>query len=534
MRLDTWIIPLYNKNMQEPHHFLKGKVRLHAGSEGAFCPSRWLLAALAIMAAALLFLVGVKGVQSYSALFVEIREMANITAIISLRNGIFNEVASFPGNIYLYGFLQAWLLSFLPEGCNLILANRMFSWGSLLLSDAVLVLAIRELLTRENIRMNKATGLIAASLYLLPHLFQIPTTLGTPNYLGLLLGNLILFLSIRGGRGNILLVPLLLTGCFMTKQYFLYSLIYSLMGIYVLHGKKHPWWEFPAICLLSGMGIALCFLSKETGYALQHHLNVRFGLLDNRQFLRRYALYLCFISPLLWLLCQGIFIRWRKRGWKGMFHNFSRPSLFALALWLASALVMLRMGRHCGAIGIMYFPQLMGTSSILLFGLLLGRLQRRHVAALTCSLMVAAMAGGMACLALRGVWAPSPYDAFVSAAKQDFDNPSLRVRGTSLSSYIELPVRGWVDDNGLTCYMEAVYPRKSRFWLGEYRERAAEAKAEYLSALKERVYDVIYLDPFSYCPQEAKELIEEGYECSCRWQFDPYVGVARYVRKAEP
>lgn len=487
----------------------------------------------------LLALAGVRLWQSCHVLFVEIREMANITAILHLRNGTFNDVHCWPGNIYLYGCLQAWLLSFLPVEWNPILLNRLFSWLCLLAGDAVLVLSIRELLLRMGRRMSRSTGLLAASLYLLPHLFQMPSTLGTPNYLGLLLANITLYCSIRVSKVNLLLLPLLLTGCFMTKQYFLYSGSYVFLGYYLLNKGKRPWWEFPFICVLAGLGIALCFLLDETCYALQHHLNMRGGILTRERFLRRYALYLCFISPLLWLLyketlhcCRKAGSRWQD--WKKLLQGISRPVLFALSGFALSALLMVRMGQHIGAIGILYFPQLMGTPSILLFGVALGRLQRQRCIAFICSLMIAAMAGILIAHALR----PSPWsarvEAFAELARQDFSNPDLCVRGSSLSSYIELPVRGRVDDNGLTCYLEFVYPRKGCFWLGEYRQRAVEVKDSFLAALRGRVYDVIYVDPFSYSPEGAEELIREGYEVSLHWQFDPNVSVTRYIRRAAP
>lgn len=526
---------------QKRHGLLKDTARCLVGlsTGGGYISPRLWKVVLGVMLLLLLVLIGVRLWQSYHVLFAEIREMANITAILHIRNGTFNDVHCWPGNIYLYGCLQAWLLSFLPAEWNPILLNRLFTWLCLLASDAVLVLSIKELLQRMGRRMSRVTELLAASLYLLPHLFQMPSTLGTPNYLGLLLANITLYCSIRVSKANLFLLPLLLTGCFMTKQYFLYSGSYVLLGYYLLHKGIRPWWEFAVICLLSGIGIALCFLLDETCYALHHHLNMRSGYLPRGKFLRRYALYLCFISPLLWVLYKEILLCCWKAGnrwqdWKKLLQGISRPVLFALSGFVLSALLMVRMGQHCGAIGIMYFPQLMGTPSILLLGVVLGRRQHQRSIAFICSLLITAMTGTLIALALR----PSPYSArvadFAAAAQQDFSNPTLCVRGSALSSYIELPLRGRVDDNGQTCYLETVYPHTGNFWLGEYRQRAEEMKGNFLAALRGRVYDVMYVDSFSYSPEGANELILEGYEISRHWQFDPNIGVTRYIRRTDP
>lgn len=241
---------------------------------------------------------------------IEARELANVTAIRQFRDGSFGTLSAYPGNIYLYGGLQAWLLSWLP-GWNNVLLNRLFSLLGVLVSAVPLLAAARRLARLAGIHPGRWVWVLPAGCYFLPCLVEIPFTLGTPNYLGLLLANCVLWLCVGRFRGRHVLAGVLLVGCFMTKQYFLLAAQYVVLYNFLLCRPRRAVANIAVAGAVALGGCALCFLSDQVYYSFVHHI-VDADCAKKRA-LQKFMAYVPYVLPLLLPAAWGaarMLLRW--------------------------------------------------------------------------------------------------------------------------------------------------------------------------------------------------------------------------------
>lgn len=471
----------------------------------------------------------------------EWREFANIVAIQTIRNGLLSVPESLPEHIYLYGTLQPWLLSKLPESWDLVLATRLFSFISLLLSAVVFLLSVNAILVRTKRRpLSRLLAAFAGMSFLLPHLCDIPSTLSNPCHVGLLLSMLTLFFSVRRTVYNVVLIPACVVGCFMTKSYFLFSLVYVWCAYFFLYTGKRKWVELLLVMLLTALGVSLCFLSFQTQYAFIHHVNMSGGKNAMRMVKR---LLVCFglISGIMWLFTLTLLrMKRARKSEEGHFcaHFLSLRSLvkclrgqcssvtfFLVAVNLAATLVILRMGQHTGALGIVYDAQLFSPAVLLAVTYVLNVIGFKKVDASVAFLITTA-----ACVGLffgRIVSARDCMSIDYDLVSSDFATPGMNVRGCPVTSPVEWQLFRKVCDNGQLEYLETVYspdddsPSSLKTIVQGYRSRLEKD-------ISCRLYDVIYTDMASYLQPSSFPQLNENYRPSHR-----FPAAVRWVRREE-
>ena len=475
-----------------------------------------------------------------AAPFAEVREMANIIAIESLRNSVLNNLDFYPQNIYLYGHLQAWLLSFLPDDFNLLYANRICSIVALLLSVYPLLLIIR-------IFQPKVEGIVLSLVifaYLYPHVVDFPLTLGTPNYLGLFFSNLILYFCIKQSRARFITIPVCLICCFLTKQYHLFSFCYPLCALLFYKREKFSLLNFFAIILLTGIGIYICMTHIQTQYSIQHHLLVRGGT-SKRMMVDKYLSYMIKMTPILWLvfiafLRQHLNVRPRIERSTGSFEfniNFLRAQrrpfplsnfIFYLSILCCSLVVMIRMGQHQGAIGDMYYAQLL-TPSLVVFSLFYSSSIgiRRSDIVIACILFVFIM--------VKPLWyelnKDYSYSRDSNIVMNDLKNHHLKVRGSALTSYMQKDLNIEIDDNGQTQYTEMTYPKSGEGERSMLQHKAMQYRLQLVEKIEKQYYDVIYTDFPSYLQPANFPILARKYDCDCEIMISQGWSVKRWIPK---
>lgn len=495
-----------------------------------------------IITAFILFgmLVFVKIQGALNTPFAEVREMANIVAIESIKNKILNNIAYYPENIYLYGCLQAWVLSWLPEDINLIQANRIFSIISLLLSAFPILLIIKKLQPKTG----ALTLLIAACAYLYPNIVEFPLTLGTPNYLGLLFSNLVLYLSIRHDNMKIIFIPICLICCFLTKQYHLFSLCYPICALLFYKKERLAFLKFIIILILTGIGIYICMTHMQSQYAIQHHLLVRGGA-SKRLMVSKYLSYILLMLPILWLM----FIAFLRQHLSTKLHIGRNPSkleininlsqtkksqfpifdfIFCLSILCCSLLVMFRMGQHVGAIGIMYYAQLL-TPTLVTFAIFYSSSIgiKKSDSVIACIFL--------ALISLKTTWnelhTSRSYSNESNIVMNDLKDSNLNIRGSAVTSYMQNELNQKFQDNGLTQYTELTFPRHEDFRFSELRNKAQQYKNKLNSQIENQYYDVIYTDFASYIQPSKDSVLTKKYTCTHELEISQGWKVKRWVPK---
>lgn len=470
-----------------------------------------------ILFAALLSLVLLVGYNICLACrcpLIEWREMANVTVIQSLREETVQEVASLPENIYMYGLLQAVVLSWLPESVNWVLANRFCSLLCLLLSSAVLATAVSSLVRLAGKKpLAPLTMLILFIGSLLPHLFDCPSALGTPNYSGLLFSNLVLLCALRPSRANVLLFPLSVAACMATKSYYLFSLVYIACSYLFLRKTPYRWLEALVVALAVGMVGWWYYSLPQSQYALVHHLLQRADT-DIGRLPGRTVCYLITIFSIPVLMVRGGW-KWvcalRRQGVPRMIKAFGgeTPAVapFVGCVAVAAVVVVFRMGQHTGAFGILYFAQLLTPPLIVAaaYGLSVRPPRRAEVC-----LSLAAVAA--VCMLIAVGKARKSYGHLLvqtAAVEQDFLRQGANVRGSVLTSPVEWKLFHHVTDNGLLEYADLIYSPDSssavRHTCEAYREKVA-------ANIRQQAYDVIYTDLISYLNESRFPELKEYYE----------------------
>lgn len=445
---------------------------------------------------------------------IEWREMANVTVIQSVREGTVQEVSALPENIYMYGLLQAVVLSWLPESVNLVLVNRLCSLLCLLLSSAVLTAAVCTAL-----RLAGKQPLVPLTLLLLfigsllPHLFDCPSALGTPNYSGLLFSNLVLLCALRPSRVNVLLFPLLVTACMATKSYYLFSLVYIACSYLFLRKPPYRWAEALFVALVVGMVGWWYYSLPQSQYALIHHMLQR-GDTDICRLPGRMACYLITVFSVLVLTVRGMrkyvcsLRRWNMpRMIKVLDGETPAVASFVGCVAVAAVVVVFRMGQHTGAFGILYFAQLLTPPLIAAAAYVLSVHPPRRT-----EICLSLAAVSVVCLLIAVGKTRKSYGHLLvqeAVVEQDFLRPWVNVRGSVLTSPVEWRIFHRATDNGLTEYADLIYRPDSSSAV----RRTCEAYREKVAAdIRHQAYDVIYTDLISYLNENRFPELKKYYD----------------------
>lgn len=467
-------------------------------------------------------LIGYNIYLAWQCPLIECREMTNVVVIQSIREGTVQDVTALPENIYLYGLLQGWFLSWLPESVNLVTANRFCSLLCLLLSSIVLSAAICAAVhLAQKKPLPPLTLLILFICSLLPHLYDMPMSLGTPNYSGLLFSNLVLLCALRPSRSNAILFPLLITACMATKSYYLFSLVYVVCSYLFIRKDSYRWAEALFVAVTVILGGWWHFSSEQSQYALIHHLAQRTGAGTDIYRLFRVGYWLITVSGVLVLTLSSMRgMRWREvkqgvaatlgQAVKYMVKSVGGKKIavvpFVVCTAIAATVVIFRMGQHRGMAGILYFAQLLTPPLIIAASYILSVYPARRAtysialfAVMVTNLLIIVGRTDRLCRHLQ-----IPADAVA----QDFLRHRGKVRGSGLTGPTEWSLFRRVTDNGQLKYSDTIY------WSDKASpiRRANEAyKKRVADAIRQQTYDVIYTDPISYLNENRFPELKEYY-----------------------
>lgn len=472
--------------------------------------------------------------------FVEVREMANIVAIESIQNGILNNINFYPDNIYLYGTLQAWLLSFFSNSLDPLMLNRNASLVCLVLSVIPLLFAIKDCCGKQK----PSVYFLATCIYFVPFLYQTPVTHGTPNYMGLLFANLTLLLSLKRNIVAIMLIPCCLVACYFTKQYHLFAFCYIFCSCLFL---KRALWGISIIIfviLATGIGIYLGCLSEQAQYAFTHHLIMK-GNQRLLSMVSKYADFLLIMAPLLWLILSSFVCHFSNKKtdyafdvkslWqriKGVVFPSTRNQFFvySLAITVLAFLIMLRMGQHQGAIGFMYFSQLLAPA-LLLFTFIYAQKVKLHKNYYTVAWgLLFIINVGVGVIALKGDY---KYSQEFHVVVEDFKNKEKKVYGSACTSYLQRELGLNVDDNGQKVYMYATFSKQPMNNIHPLRLQADKYRDNLKKEISQQHYDVIYTDGASYLNAGEFPELEKNYQKSQAIRVVRYWEVIRWVKKED-
>lgn len=424
------------------------------------------------------------------------REMAEVMAIRNIQTGVFQSADYFPDNIYLYGILKPAILSLIPFGSHTIFANRFLSVVCLLAACGVMRQSICTLLQILGRRLNHAVIFFLLVIYF----SSFNAYIDRSDALGFMLSNLIIYLSLKNFKFNVVLYPILLACCYMTKQYYLHTLLYILTGYIILHPKKHRLIEPCIVCLLSAIILALLFLLPQTRYALQHHLNMS-GEAQLKYMIRGWFVYSWHIFPIFILFIPSLFTlihkTWDKSIKKTTLRNtLSKATknrvLFYLTLnLLLHSIIMLRLAQHTGAQQPQYFTQIYAPIVFLCVAYVLANhTPRLHdIATATFFLFIYTFKEPIR-FTLPQKINTSEYQTIV----REFSENREKIRGCASTAWIELKCKGKVDDNGQLFYLPTISSTKGNFGLREFNQKALEYQTELTKKIQNQEYDVIYLD----------------------------------------
>lgn len=485
-------------------------------------------------------LISLKLYSTLTAPFVEIREMANITAIEYFSNNTFHDLKCYPQNIYLYGPLQAWLLSFLPQSVDLIIANRLTSFLFLVLSLFPLLQTLKAL----GVKLTANSYVLAVCAYYIPFLCHTPITHGTPNYIGLFFSNLALLCCVKRNVVGILLIPVCLICCLLTKQYHLFALSYVGCSFLLLKLSRNRLLQLAYILFVSLCGMFLYFRTEQGYYALQHHLNMRAGknvffMINN---------YMCFSFSVLPLLALFVFSLLRKylsteviltnmpqkvelrvKAQNKAFSASEFPNVvFCFLILSCSVLVMFRMGQHVGAISYMYFSQLLAPS-LLIFVFVYAHAAKLGKQAYLIPLLLVACRASI--LLHKEVKSDFSYHEDAMIVYNDLKDERTTVRGCASISYIQRELGLPIDDNGQMQYLETTYPQGATVGQNAMiRMKAEEYRTQLEEKIKNQDYDIIYTDTASYLQQASFPELSKYYKSSGDFRISRNWSVTRWVK----
>lgn len=456
------------------------------------------------------------------ALFIEGREMCNAIAISSIKNHSFWGSASYPDTIYLYGCLQACLLSILPGSWDPVLLNRSAGWFFLLVSSAVMLLSVRKLEPFLGVQYGFVPLSLLWCFYMLPFLMGLPSSLGTPSYAGLLCSNVVLFCSLHKEKKWLILVPFFMLCCFLTKQYFIFCFVYLVLSC-LLFG----WCERGRILcvlivsLLSVILLGLSFILMQVEYSFMHHVlmsagkNMMLAVQKSTDFhLMRTPVWVLLGCYVLVNRCFSCRKCKRERRWHDYgpsnLSPYARCVCYLFVLTSVTLLVMSRMGQHEGCLGLIYYEQLETPVLTLCVACWLSRLNNNNWS-YSLVLLLLLLVGGKR---LHKTQTLPVFDQNqIQYITRDIEQGN--VFGSALTSFIELPLQGKVSDHGQLCYMAWTYPSRGHNLgrLQSLRAQVQDYTKRLSDALSHRTYRSVYTDKYSLLADKPfRVLLEQNYK----------------------
>lgn len=474
---------------------------------------------------------------------VEARELANVTAIQQYRERTFDVLEYYPQNMYLYGSLQAYILSFLPS-CNDLMSNRFFSLLCLLLSYIPLVMALRNMGRGLWEAKGYTIYMLLGCCYFMPFIIELPYTVGTPNFLGLLFSNLTLFICTCKFTGRDALAGLLLVGCFMTKQYYLIATIYIVNYCLFFDSFKNG---VRRIAIAGAVALAccsLCFMSDQVLYAFAHHTFA--ADCTKRRALIKFSQYICRVLPMIVPSALVVYQIAARRVQHGrlkddvlgfVLHAKGRICLFALLNVIIATLVLTKIGGHSGALGLLYFTQLLTPPlAFLCYVLVMVGGNRSSLWIITSMLIATSLYFPF--ISLHGeLEAVRTQKAALSAYAFDISNNDS-VRGSTFTSYYDVAHGRPIFENGQQQYMHTIQLPSNHLNIFSGRVRPYQDKgqiylAQLIDDLRQCKWEIVYTDDCSYMPKPAMNVLRQQYTLSRTYTFNfpLYKGkLTRWVR----
>lgn len=476
---------------------------------------------------------------------IEPRELANVTPIQQFRDHVFDTVAEYPRNIYLYGSLQARILSLLPAWNDLML-NRLFSLLCLLVSVIPLEVTLRRYESIVSKKHSAPMHILFCACYLLQYLVDLPFTVGAPNYLGLLLSNSVMLVCTYEFRGKSVLLGVLLVGCFLTKQYYLISAIYVVTANFLLYPWKRGIRTIIAAGIIAFLGIMICFSSDQVLYSFNHHMTMA-----SNSFLlciKRFALFALYILPLL-LPCAYLVVLYTRcllkdkvslKGFKAYYSRIeNRAYICSILNLVIMALVLLQLAGHTGALRQTYISCLMTPSLILFCSLLFFHGNRAKICMVASCLLVTTSVYIFAKTSRQEIHSlEAQLDALAQYESDLFDNAS--VRGSTFTSFSDLAHGRCILENGQQQYIETIWNDEINFaWTHSrvlpYLNRNTCIENQLLSNIRNKKWDVIYMDACTYLTKAAESELMLYYKHSkvLDFSFPGYttLQLVRWVKK---
>lgn len=477
---------------------------------------------------------------------VEARELANVSAIQHCREHAFDVLAYFPQNIYLYGALQAYILSFLPSG-NELMVNRFFSLLCLLLSFIPLMLAMRRIGRGAWQTCGHTIYMLLGCCYFLPFVIELPYTVGTPNFLGLLLANCILFVCTCKFSGRHVVAGLLLTGCFMTKQYFLIAAAYIVNYCLLFDSFKNAARHIAIAGITALTCCSLCFMSDQVMYSFAHHTLVSDCTIQ-RAF-TRFKQYICRTLP---MIVPAALIVYQIAAWNIQHgklkddapelvqHTKVKICLFALLNVMLAALALAKIGGHSGALGLLYFTQLLTPPLAFLCYVLVMIGGNRWSLRIMLTMLIAGLLYFPTTTLHEELEAIGSQKAALSAYISDISSGRC-VRGSSFTSFYEVAHGLPMHENGQQQFMLTL--RKPTNHLNilfnrvlPYQDKSQCYLAQLVDDLHQGKWEIVYTDDCSFMPEPAMSELQQHYTHSHTYpfHFPQYEGnLNRWVRNKE-
>ena len=426
----------------------------------------------------------------------EYREMANVAAILNIRSGALFDMSHFAGSIYLYGLLQPWLLSFLPDSWDPIFLNRVASYSFMVIAFILFIIIQKRLFLLLNIPAAGKTLLATGLIYLNCLLSIAPSNMGPPNFLGMALTNAILLLSLYSFRGKTLLLAVLVAASFLTKQYFLFSLVYGALAFIFLE-NKHKWLKLSFFMVASVALVSLCFLLDETRYAILHHFVAQQPFRKTLPlFWIKLSQFVILLIPLFWIFYKQAIIDSTKPEQE----KTAKPSpyfLFIISAFILAFLAIVKVGGHGGAIGLMYYVHILLTPACLCGSILLAKNQKNGL--FTIAIALLALVAIQTTADINRTKKKHHWDNIAMIQKEMQEHGRQYVLGCPMTSFLEISLFRQASDPGQLEYYHTLNtsPGSFRELLGGVNAQNEQFQKQLIEDLNRKKYKVIYTDAIS-------------------------------------
>lgn len=466
---------------------------------------------------------------------IEARECATPATSLAIKKGIFGDL---PYYMYVYGLFQPLLLSVFPSSVDFVLLHRCFSLMCLLGAALLLFPMMRRLAVLSGEKQPRYLALTLFTIFLCPHLADMPTCLATPSMMGLLLANLVLLLSLYSFRGKPVLLGLLVFAAWGTKPYFVFSGFYVVFAYVFLEPLSKDTVKRIAVFSLTALLLfaASCFLPHTQ--AMLQHSRAQVGYSPFVRSAFNYVRYCSYILPILFFvpcLLARVGVRRLRARQSLLSVQPRRCLLFALVLSLTFTILLLKIGGHIGMMGFLYQSQLLSTPYCLLFGILwltYARDVERVVMLLPLLLLL--VEGKIAKKLIAVYHNVGVGSAIESIVKADMAS-GKKIWHSPLSGVYELKQSGFMPDNGQLFYLHTTYSDSSAI-LKKNKEIATAFTAQFRQQIAEKYWDVVYTDEASFASTlpEVMTLLEQGYcpeRVVCAGLPKQGMTVTRWVKK---